>query len=371
MSSVQTTEVCVIGAGPAGLKAAISARDMGARVTIVDSGRTLGGQLVKQTHKFFGSRGQFAGMRGIDIAKVLSDELLKDPSRVDVLYDSQVAGFYGDGILAIEKDDCIRFLKPERVVCATGARERMLLFENNDLPGVYGAGAVQTLMNVYGVRPGKRVLMVGAGNIGLIVSYQLIQAGVDVACVLEAMPHVGGYRVHAAKIKRLGVPILTSHTIKAAHGTDVVQGATVVALDSRFQPIPGSESFFEVDTVCLAVGLSPLTELLWQAGCKMGYVPELGGYTPLRRDNYETTRMGVFIAGDLAGIEEATSAMIEGEIAGLAAAKSLGYETCDFEERLNRAKAQLEGMRQGPTGLKVRQGLAKLMAITERVRAFG
>lgn len=369
MSSLLTTEICVVGAGPAGLKAAISARDMGARVAIVDSGVNLGGQLVKQTHKFFGSRGQFAGMRGIDIAKLLSDELFGDPS-VDVLSDSQVVGFYDDGTLAIEKDDSIRFLKPERVICATGASERMLPFENNDLPGVYGAGAAQTLMNMYGVKPGNRVLMIGAGNIGLIVSYQLLQAGVSVVAVLEAMPHVGGYHVHARKIQRAGIPILTSHTIKAAHGTEAVEGATVWALDPEFHPIPGSERYFEADTVCLAVGLSPLTELLWQADCKISYVPELGGYTPLRDENYETTRPGVFIAGDLAGIEEASSAMIEGTIAGLSAAKSLGYQTDDFEEMLSRAKAELRTFRQGPTGRKVRQGIAKLMALTEGVRAF-
>ncbi len=364
MSSLLTSEICVVGAGPAGLKAAISARDMGAHVTLVDSEVNLGGQLVKQTHKFFGSRGQFAGMRGIDIAKLLADEVSRDPS-VDVMCESQVVGFYEDGTLAIEKDDSIQFLKPERVICAAGASERMLSFPNNDLPGVYGAGAAQTLMNVYGVKPGNRVLMIGAGNIGLIVSYQLLQAGVEVAAVLEAMPHVGGYDVHARKIQRAGISILTSHTIKEAHGTRSVEGATVWALDSEFHPVIDSERYFEVDTICLAVGLTPLTELLWQAGCRMGYVPELGGYAPLRCENYETTRPGVFVAGDLAGIEEASSAMIEGVVAGLSAARSLGYETDGFEERLRLAKNELEALRQGPTGQKVRQGIRRLMALRE------
>ncbi|NLS45166.1 MAG: FAD-dependent oxidoreductase [Firmicutes bacterium] len=359
-----TTEICIVGAGPAGLRAAIAARDMGACVMLVDSEENLGGQLVKQTHKFFGSRGQFAGMRGIDIAKLLSDEVTKDSS-VTVMSDSQVVGFYPDGTLAIEKDDCLKLLKPQRVICATGASERMLPFPNNDLPGVYGAGAAQTLMNLYGVRPGNRVLMIGAGNIGLIVSYQLIQAGIDVAAIVEAMPYVGGYDVHARKIQRAGIPILTSHTIKAVHGRQVVEGATVSAVDAQFCIIPDSDRYFQVDTVCLAVGLTPLTELLWQADCKMGYIPELGGYTPFRNENYETTRPGVFVAGDLAGIEEASSAMIEGEIAGLCAAKSLGYEIDDFEDRINRAKTELRVLRQGPTGEKIRQGIASLMQLRE------
>ena len=88
--------------------------------------------------------------------------------------------------------------------------KKNLAFPNNDLPGIYGAGAVQTLMNVYGVLPGKRMLMVGAGNIGVIVAYQLLQAGVDVAGIIEAAPKIGGYWVHAAKVQRASVPIYTS-----------------------------------------------------------------------------------------------------------------------------------------------------------------
>ena len=90
----------------------------------------------------------------------------------------------------------------------------MILFPGNDLPGVYGAGAVQTLMNMYGVRPGKSVLMIGSGNIGLIVSYQLMQAGVKVKALVEALPHIGGYAVHASKIRRLGIPILKTCALK-------------------------------------------------------------------------------------------------------------------------------------------------------------
>ncbi|MGE5587156.1 MAG: NAD(P)/FAD-dependent oxidoreductase [Clostridia bacterium] len=363
---MRTTEICVIGAGPAGLCAAIAARRMGAQVTCVDSGDRPGGQLVKQTHKFFGSRGQFAGKRGIDIARILAAQVENDP-RVHLMLESTVIGFYDDGAIGIEHEDRLTFIKPGRVVCATGASERMLAFAGNDLPGVYGAGAVQTLMNVYGVRPGKAVLMVGAGNIGLIVSYQLLQAGVEVVAVVEAMPQVGGYDVHARKIRRAGVPILTSHTVKAVHGTRVVEAATVWALGNGFQPIPGTERRFQVDTVCLAVGLTPLADLLWQAGCKMAYIPELGGHVALRDEDYETSRAGIYVAGDLAGIEEASSAMIEGTIAGLAAARSLGYSAPDVEERLATARAELAALRAGPKGEKVRQGIDRLMRLGKEV----
>jgi len=366
---LRTTEICVIGAGPAGLCAAIAAREMGARVTCVDSGTRPGGQLVKQTHKFFGSRGQFAGRRGIDIARMLAAQIEGDPM-VELMLESTVVGFYDDGTLGIEREDRLTFLKPERVICATGASERMLAFPGNDLPGVYGAGAVQTLMNVHGVRPGRAALMVGAGNIGLIVSYQLLQAGVEVVAVVEAMPNIGGYEVHARKIRRAGVPVLTSHTVKAAHGTRVVEGATICALGSDFEPVPGTDRRFQVDTICLAVGLTPLADLLWQAGCRMAYIPELGGHVALRDDNYETSRPGVYVAGDLAGIEEASSAMIEGTLAGLAAARSLGYTRPDVDERLAAARAELAALRAGPKGEKVRRGIERLMRLGKEVGVF-
>jgi sarcosine oxidase subunit alpha len=332
----------------------------------VDSGDRPGGQLVKQTHKFFGSRGQFAGKRGMDIARILAAQIENDPM-VDLMLESTVIGIYDDGAMGIEHEDSLTFIKPACMVCATGASERMLAFPGNDLPGVYGAGAVQTLMNVYGVRPGKSVLMVGAGNIGLIVSYQLLQAGVEVAAVVEAMPEVGGYDVHARKIRRAGVPILTSHTVKAVHGARTVEAACVWALGSDFQPIPGTERAFQVDTVCLAVGLAPLADLLWQAGCKMAYIPELGGHVAIRDEDYRTSRPDIYVAGDLAGIEEASSAMIEGTIAGIAAARSLGHSTRDSEEMLATARAQLDALRAGPKGEKVRKGIDRLMRLGREV----
>jgi sarcosine oxidase, subunit alpha len=148
------------------------------------------------------------------------------------------------------------------MIIATGASEKFLGFPNNDLPGIYGAGAVQTLMNVYGVKPGNNVLMVGAGNIGLIVSYQLMQAGVNVEGIVEAAPRIGGYLVHASKIRRMGVPIYTSHTVKEAHGTDTLTGATIIQLDETWQPIPGTEKEW-----ILMFCASPLVCLLCQNCC--------------------------------------------------------------------------------------------------------
>jgi len=357
---LRETDVLVIGGGPAGLSAAIAASQCGATVLLADSANRLGGQLIKQTHKFFGSRQQHAGTRGIEIARLLTEQAQSRPG-LEIMLEAAALGVYSDGVVTLEQNEKLIKVRPRRLVVATGAAEKTLAFPNNDLPGIYGAGAVQTLMNVHGVKPGQRAVMVGAGNIGLIVSYQLRQAGVDVAAVVEAAPSIGGYAVHASKIRRLGIPILTAHSIKSAHGRDSLEGVTIWQLDERWQGIPGTERYLEADILCLAVGLSPLTELLWQAGCQMEYIPELGGHVPWHDENQETSVPGIFVAGDAAGVEEASSAMVTGRLAGLAASHSLGL--CpDFAELAEKARRELAQLRAGPMGEKIRRGLEKLHA---------
>jgi sarcosine oxidase subunit alpha len=205
-------------------------------------------------------------------------------------------------------------------------------------------------MNVFGVKPGNRVLMVGAGNVGLIVSYQLLQAGVEVDRVVEAMPRIGGYHVHAAKLRRCGVPIYTAHTIKEAYGKTSVEGAIVAEVDDRFQPIEGTEEDVPCDTICLAVGLTPSIRLLEQAGAQTRFIPEAGGYIALHDSTMQTSIPGVYVAGDTSGIEEASTAMIEGQLAGITAAYSLGYEKQDAKKLQRQCTDALQMFRSGPFG---------------------
>ncbi|MCH4889913.1 FAD-dependent oxidoreductase [Acidaminobacter sp. JC074] len=351
-------EVLVVGGGPAGLCAAISAASAGAEVMLCERSDILGGQLIKQTHMFFGSEKQYAGTRGIDITDILIDQL-KSFEKVEILKDANVLSVYEDGVISIEQRNKYFKVRPERIIIATGASEKSLAFPNNDMPGIYGAGAVQTLMNIHGVRPGHNVLMVGAGNIGLIVSYQLMQAGVNVKAILDASPTIGGYLVHASKIRRMGVPILTGHTVKRADGIDSLESATIVQLDDKWQQVPGTEQTFDVDVMCVSVGLSPLSELLFQSGCEMRFVREFGGYVPLRDKDLKTSSDQIYIAGDVGGIEEASSAMVEGHIAGLAAAKSIGKVHDDFENLYEDYHAQLSSLRAGHAGDHIRAGMAK------------
>ena len=352
-------ELVIVGAGPAGLCAARIAAEAGCRVLLIDRSPLLGGQLIKQTHKFFGSEQQRAKTRGFRIAEALVADLEPFGDTVEIWREATVVGAYPDSVLTVWIQGEYRKIHFQGLILAVGAGERSLAFENNDLPGVYGAGAVQTLMNVYGVLPGKEIVMVGSGNIGLIVSYQLIQAGAVVKALVEAAPKIGGYKVHASKLRRLGVPILTRTTVVRALGDNAVRGVMLAGLDEGWNPIPGTKSEIACDAVCIAVGLSPLYQLAWMLGAETAYVGELGGMVPLLDENRQTTVSGVFAAGDAAGVEEASSAMVGGRLAGLHAARFLGHLHPDHAAIDAECRSQLSSLRGGPFGAKIRAGLKK------------
>jgi sarcosine oxidase subunit alpha len=358
------TDVAIVGGGPAGLSAAIEAAKLGCRVRVFDENHRAGGQLIKQTHMFFGSREHYARIRGVDISEKLLGQM--SPLEIELHLNSSVIGYFPPHTLALIQDSQLKRVEAKKIIIATGASENMLAFENNDLPGVYGAGAVQTLMNVFGVLPGQRVLMIGAGNIGVIVSYQLLQAGVEVVAVIEATPKIGAYQVHASKIARMGIPILTAHTIRRAVGTDHVEAAEIIQLDENWQELAGTERVLDVDTICLAVGLNPSSEILSQAGAKMKYIPALGGNVAWHNENLETTVSGIYVAGDVSGIEEASSAMLEGRLAGIAAAESLLGTSPAIQQLKTEVLDGLQQLREGPFGEKTRQGNAQLQ--TEGVK---
>jgi len=355
------TDLIVIGGGPAGLSAAITAANLGVDVFIVDENPRAGGQLIKQTHKFFGSKYNYAGVRGIEIAKMLLRHLREADARWIV--NASAIGYYEGKkhlLAVVQNNRKLIEVRADKIVVSTGARENMLLFPNNDLPGIYGAGGVQTLMNVYGIKPGNDALVVGAGNVGLIVGYQLIQAGVNVKMLVEAMPKIGGYVVHAAKLSRMGVPILTKHTIKTAEGKGHVERATIVELDEKWQPIEGTEEDVNVDLICLAVGLTPSSEILFQAGCKQAYIPELGGLVSIHNENLETTLNGMYVAGDVSGIEEANTAMMEGRITGANVAMALGKDSAEAEKIREESLKHLEALRAGPFSERISKGKEKV-----------
>ena len=341
---IERYDLIVIGAGPAGLSAAIEAAKNGLKPVVFDENSKPGGQLFNQIHKFFGSKEHKAKIRGFKIG----EELLAEAEKygVKVVLNATVIGLYQEKEVTVRIGDEVKHYKGDSVLVATGASENMVTFKGWTLPGVIGAGAAQTLMNLHHVKPGNRVLMLGSGNVGLVVSYQLKQAGCEVVALVDAAPRVGGYGVHAAKVARLGVPFYLSHTIIEAEGEDRVTGVTIGEVGPDWKIKPGTEKHFDVDTICLAVGLSPMSQLLKQAGCAMKDLP--GGYVPECDEFGATSIPGIYAAGDVSGIEEASSAMIEGRISGAVISNYLGYlEDEEMKARIDELEMALSSLRKG------------------------
>ena len=300
-----TAEVLIIGGGPAGLSAAIELGKRNIKTLIIDDKNELGGKLVLQTHKFFGSvEDSHAGTRGNDIGKLLAKEV-GELDAVDVWLNSTAIYVFSDKKVGILKDGVYKIVEPKLILNAAGAREKYLRFNGNTLTGIYGAGAFQTLVNRDLVKPTERLFIIGGGNVGLIAGYHALQAGIEVVGLVEAMPKCGGYKVHDDKLRRLGVPIYTSHSILSANGEEEVSSITITEIDAKFEPVKGTEQTFECDTILIAVGLDRLDEFTREA--------EIAG-------------INVFAAGDAHEIAEASSAMFNGKIAGIEICKAMGAE---------------------------------------------
>jgi sarcosine oxidase, subunit alpha len=297
-------DVLVVGGGPSGLTSAIELAKLGFNIILVDDKEKLGGKLLLQTHKFFGSiEDCYAGTRGIDIAEILEKEIRLYPN-IKIFTNSSVVAVYKDNKVGLFIDyKNYSIVDFEGLVVSAGARERSLIFPGNDLPGVYGAGAFQTLVNRDLVKASNRVFIIGSGNVGLIAAYHALQAGITAVGIAEILKDVSGYKVHADKIKRMGVPIYLKHTILTVEGNGKVERVTIAEVDENFNPLLETAKTFEVDTLLIAVGLSSIDEF-YNTAVQYGFK--------------------VVKAGDADEIAEASSAMFGGKIAGLKLARMLG-----------------------------------------------
>ena len=308
----ESCDVLVVGGGPSGLNATIELAQLGFNVILVDDKAKLGGKLLLQTHKFFGSEEDcFAGTRGVDIAHIL-EEKVRSFKNVKIYTETSVIGVFKDkkaGLFVENKHYVVVDFKG--LILSSGAREKSVLFKGNDLPGVYGAGAFQTLVNRDLVKAAKKILIIGSGNVGLIGAYHALQAGIEVAAIVEIAPKINGYKVHADKIRRMGVPIYLSTTVIAAEGNGKVERVTVAQVDEKWNPILETARTYEVDTLLVAVGLSSADELFTLA------------------DQY---KFNVMKTGDCDEIAEASSAMFGGKITGRKMAAALGKTDAAIDE---------------------------------------
>ncbi len=315
---VVNCDVLVVGGGPSGLTAAIELAKLGLRVVLADDKDRLGGKLVLQTHKFFGSEEDcYAGTRGYEIARILEKEL-RSYKNVTVFTETAVVGIYKDRKAGLfEKNRRYLLVSFEGLIVSAGAREKSIVFPGNDLPGVYGAGAFQTLVNRDLVRAAKKVLVVGSGNVGLIAAYHALQAGIAVAGIVEIASEISGYKVHADKIRRMGVPIYLNTTVLSAAGNGKVERVTVAEVDKQWNPILETARTYEVDTLLIAAGLTSADEF----------------YEMAERFEFKVVK-----AGDADEIAEASSAMFGGRIAGLKMARLLGEDVVIDDTWLKKAE---------------------------------
>ncbi len=320
---VYKTRVVIIGAGPAGLAAREILNQYGIDNIVVDNNEQIGGQFNMQTHQFFFFEKElkFGGMRGFDIAKTLAGDdhmgIFLNSTVWDILENRRVA------VKNIQSDE-IFYVDADYLVVAAGAVPFMPTFENDDLPGVYTAAVVQKMMNTELTLLGKNVLTVGAGNIGYLTSYQLMQAGARVKAIIEAQPFEGGFPVQANRIRRLGIPVLLSHTILKAIPNEKRDGITgaVVAEAKNFKPVPGTEKIIDgIDAINICTGLVPDNALLVKGEEVFG-----------RR---------CYGAGDAIRIGEGTSAVLRGKQVAYEILEEAG-ERYAYNDYLNISKEYID-----------------------------
>ena len=269
---VYKTTVAIIGAGPAGLAVREELLKEGVDCLVIDSNSEIGGQFLMQTHQFFffEKEKRFGGMRGFDIARTLAGD-----SHEGIMLDSVVWDILEGKRLAVKNiaTDKVFYVDTDELVIATGAVPFMPAFKNDDVPGVYTAAVVQRMMNTQFTLLGKNILTVGAGNIGYLTSYQAMQAGANVRMIIEGMPREGGFPVQANRVRRLGIPILTSHVLVEAVPNADHTGITgaIIAECENFKPIPGTERLIDgIDCINICTGLMPDNQLFVKGNAVFG-----------------------------------------------------------------------------------------------------
>ena len=302
--TIYKTTVAIIGAGPAGLACREQLRKFGIDCLVIDNNARIGGQFNMQTHQFFffEKEKKYGGMRGFDIAKTLAGQT----SPADIIG--------GD----------MAYVDAQHLVVATGAVPFMPAFENDDVPGVYTAAVFQKMMNQEHTLLGKRVLTVGAGNIGYLTSYQGMQAGATIKAIIEAMPREGGFPVQANRVRRLGIPIMTGYTLVRALPNNDRTGivGAVIAKCENFKAIPGTEQVIDdIDIINICTGLVPDNQLLTKG-------KELFGHH-------------VYGVGDAVRIGEGTSAVLRGRQAAYEIAQEIGLRF-DYDEYLDISRQYID-----------------------------
>ena len=324
----QDIDVAIIGGGPAGLAAAIKAKEAGSdKVVIIERGEYLGGLLDQCIHNGFGLfyfnedlTGPEYGQRLIAKAKDLG---------VEPLLKTMVVKLSPDRKIAISNENGFTYLSPKAIILAMGCTERTreaLGIPGTRPAGIFTAGTAQRYVNVEGYIPGKEVVILGSGDVGMIMARRLTLEGVEVRAVVEVLPYIGGLiRNEVQCVHDFDIPIFLQHTVTEVHGQERVNAVTIAQVDKEWNPIVGTERMMRCDTLLISAGLIPENELSRMAGIELD--PITGG--PIIDANMETSIPGIFAAGNVIHVNDLVdNVSLEGEVAGSSAANfALGKAT--------------------------------------------
>jgi NADPH-dependent 2,4-dienoyl-CoA reductase/sulfur reductase-like enzyme len=329
-------DVAVIGSGPGGLAAAIAAREAGAdNVTIFERAENPGGLLFQCIHNGFGLHkfeqdltGPEYAHRFIERARDLKVDMQLSTMVLDVTPDKQI-------VVSSSKNG-LKSYQPKSLVLATGCRERTrqnLMIPGTRPAGVLTAGVAQRYVNIEGFMPGKKFVILGSGDVGMIMARRLSLEGAEIKAVLEILPYVGGLiRNEVQCIHDFDIPLLLGHTVTNIHGKDRVEAVTVAKVDKNWQPIQGTEQLIECDTLLLSVGLIPENELSLKAGIRLD--PIVGG--PIVNDRMETTVPGIFAGGNMVHVHDLVDNVSqEAEKAGAHAAEYAANKVKPSQRKIN------------------------------------
>lgn len=354
-------DLIIIGAGPAGVSAALTAAEQGLRVVVIDEQHDLGGQIFRQPPAAFQGPPNSA-FESNPFGKPMLDAARRS-SQVQWRFGTTAWGVFRTtahpGVrVAISRDDGAALIDGAALLIATGAYDLPVAFPGWTLPGVMSAGGVQTLMKSQFLRPGQRFVLAGSHPLLLLVADLLLKSGAQVAEVAFARPapgladmlsHWRALPGHFAPLKeaarallnlrRQRVPIRFGTLITRAEGEQQVQRVTLSRVTPMWEPVAGSERSLEADTLVVGYGLLASSELARQAGCAMQWKPAEGGWTVVHDEQMRTSQSRIFVAGEPAGVGGAELAAIEGRIAALQATLDLcGPGSASLTSRLRQAQ---------------------------------
>lgn len=301
---MQQYDLIVIGAGPAGLAAAVAAYDAGCRsILVLEREARLGGILNQCIHNGFGLHTFHEELTGPEYAQRYIDMLLA--RGIAYRCNATVLHLSADKtVTAVSREEGLMTFRAGAIILAMGCRERSrgaLNLPGYRPAGIYSAGTAQRLVNLEGYLPGKRVVILGSGDIGLIMARRLTLEGAKVLLVAELMPYSGGLKRNLVQcLDDFGIPLKLSHTVVSIEGKERVSGVVIAQVDSRGKPIDGTQEHYTCDTLLLSCGLIPENELSRELGVALN--PVTNG--PVVTQQLQTSIPGVFAAGNVLHVHD-------------------------------------------------------------------